>query len=157
MRKLVGEASEIMIQVTRFVLEFTPIGTFGLIAALVGGYGFEQLLPLFNFVVALYAACAFHIVVVYGGLLMAHGLNPLKFFQWCRARHAGGVRGVEQLAALPVSLRQRHPQPGRGQGLRGLRGARRHHQDGWLRAIYPRWRRCSSRNTPASNCRCRST
>ena len=80
-RALAGEASEVMIQVTRFVLEFTPLGTFGLIAALVGGYGFEQLKPLFNFVVALYAACAFHIVVVYGGLLMAHGLNPLKFFR----------------------------------------------------------------------------
>ena len=36
-RKLVGEASEVMIQVTRYVLEFTPFGTFGLIAALVGG------------------------------------------------------------------------------------------------------------------------
>ena len=42
LRKLAGEASEVMIQVTRFVLEFTPIGTFGLIAALVGGYGFDN-------------------------------------------------------------------------------------------------------------------
>ncbi|MFB5205847.1 hypothetical protein ABGA94_07945, partial [Stenotrophomonas sp. 3diitr2024] len=29
-RKLVGQMSDIMIQVTRFVLEVTPIGTFGL-------------------------------------------------------------------------------------------------------------------------------
>lgn len=52
-RKLVGEASEVMIQVTRYVLEFTPLGTFGLIAALVGGYEFDQLRPLLMFVVAL--------------------------------------------------------------------------------------------------------
>ncbi|WP_430997609.1 dicarboxylate/amino acid:cation symporter, partial [Klebsiella pneumoniae] len=64
-RKLVGQMSDIMIQVTRFVLEVTPIGTFGLIAGLVGSYGFEKLLPLGHFVLALYVACALHIVVVY--------------------------------------------------------------------------------------------
>ena len=105
MRKLVGEASEIMIQVTRFVLEFTPIGTFGLIAALVGGYGFEQLKPLFNFVVALYAACAFHIVVVYGGLLLLHGLNPLKFFRGAAPGMQVAFVASSSFAALPVSLR----------------------------------------------------
>ena len=36
LRTLAREASETMIQVTRFVLEFTPLGTFGLIAGLVG-------------------------------------------------------------------------------------------------------------------------
>ncbi len=78
-RKLTVQLSDIMIQVTRFVLEITPLGTFGLIAGLVGSYGFEKLLPLGNFVLALYVACALHILVVYGSLLLAHGLNPLKF------------------------------------------------------------------------------
>jgi Na+/H+-dicarboxylate symporter len=105
MRKLVGEASEIMIQVTRFVLEFTPIGTFGLIAALVGGYGFEQLRPLLMFVIALYAACAFHIIVVYGGLLLAHGLNPLKFFRGAAPGMQVAFVASSSFAALPVSLR----------------------------------------------------
>ena len=105
MRKLVGEASEIMIQVTRFVLEFTPIGTFGLIAALVGSYGFEQLRPLMMFVIALYAACAFHIIVVYGGLLLAHGLNPLKFFRGAAPGMQVAFVASSSFAALPVSLR----------------------------------------------------
>ncbi|HSD18320.1 MAG TPA: dicarboxylate/amino acid:cation symporter [Thermomonas sp.] len=105
MRKLVGEASEIMIQVTRFVLEFTPIGTFGLIAALVGGYGFEQLRPLLMFVVALYAACAFHVIVVYGGLLLAHGLNPLKFLRGAAPGMQVAFVASSSFAALPVSLR----------------------------------------------------
>lgn len=104
-RKLVGEASDIMIQVTRFVLEFTPLGTFGLIAALVGGYGFEQLRPLLMFVVALYAACAFHIVVVYSGLLLAHGLNPLKFFRGAAPGMQVAFVASSSFAALPVSLR----------------------------------------------------
>ncbi len=105
LRKLTGEASETMIQVTRFVLEFTPLGTFGLIAGLVGTYGFEKLLPLGSFVIALYLACAFHIVVVYGGLLLAHGLNPLKFLRGAAPAMQVAFVASSSFAAMPVSLR----------------------------------------------------
>ncbi len=104
-RKLVGEAAEISIQLTRFVLEMTPIGTFGLIAALVGAYGFDKLLPLGNFVLALYVACAIHIVVVYSGLLMAHGLNPLKFFRGAAPGMQVAFVSSSSFASLPSSLR----------------------------------------------------
>ena len=104
LRELMDQSREMMIQVTRFVLEATPIGTFGLIAALVGSYGFEQLLPLGKFVVALYAACAFHIVVVYSALLLAHGLNPLKFFRGAAPAMQVGFVASSSFAALPLSL-----------------------------------------------------
>lgn len=104
-RKLVGEASDIMIQVTRFVLELTPIGTFGLIAALVGAYGFEKLLPLGSFVIALYVACALHIVVVYSGLLLAHGLNPLKFFRGAAPGMQVAFVSSSSFAAIPAAMR----------------------------------------------------
>lgn len=104
-RKLAGEASEVMIQVTRFVLEVTPIGTFGLIAALVGAYGFEKLLPLLSFVGALYLACALHIVFVYGGLLLAHGLNPLKFFRGAAAGMQVAFVSSSSFAAMPAAIR----------------------------------------------------
>ena len=104
-RKLVGEASEISIQLTRFVLEMTPIGTFGLIASLVGAYGFDKLLPLGNFVLALYVACAIHIIVVYSGLLMAHGLNPLKFFRGAAPGMQVAFVSSSSFASLPSSLR----------------------------------------------------
>jgi Na+/H+-dicarboxylate symporter len=105
LRALVGEASEAMIQVTRFVLQFTPIGTFGLIAALVGAYGFEKLLPLGTFVFALYLACALHIAVVYSGLLLAHGLNPLRFFRGAAPGMQVAFVSSSSFASLPVSLR----------------------------------------------------
>src|SRR5690606_24685852 len=104
LRSLFDEGRELMIQVTRFVLEATPLGTFGLIAALVGSYGFEQLVPLGKFVIALYAACAFHIVVVYTGLLLAHGLNPLKFFRGAAPAMQIGFVASSSFAALPLSL-----------------------------------------------------
>ncbi len=134
LRKLVGEASEVMIQVTRFVLELTPLGTFGLIAALVGSYGFERLLPLGTFVFALYLACALHIVVVYGGLLARARPQPAEVLPRRRAGHAGGVRQFVELRLDAGGDARGHPQPGRGQGLRGVRGAAgRQHQDGRLR------------------------
>jgi len=104
-RKLVGEASEIAIQLTRFVLEMTPIGTFGLIAGLVGAYGFDKLLPLGNFVIALYVACALHILVSYGGLLLAHGLNPLKFFKGAAPGMQVAFVSSSSFASLPSSIR----------------------------------------------------
>ncbi|MCW4453757.1 dicarboxylate/amino acid:cation symporter [Flavobacterium sp. MXW15] len=104
-RRLAGQMSEVMIQVTRFVLEMTPIGTFGLIAALVGSYGFEKLLPLGNFVLALYVACAIHIVVVYSGLLLAHGLNPLKFFRGAAPGMQVGFVSSSSFASMPVAMR----------------------------------------------------
>ncbi|KWS07210.1 Sodium/glutamate symport protein [Lysobacter capsici AZ78] len=104
-RKLVGETSDLMIQVTRFVLEVTPIGTFGLIASLVGAYGFEKLLPLGSFVLALYVACALHIVVVYSGLLLAHGLNPLKFFRGAAPGMQVAFVSSSSFAAMPVAMR----------------------------------------------------
>jgi Na+/H+-dicarboxylate symporter len=105
LRALAGEASDTMIQVTRYVLEFTPIGTFGLIAALVGGYGFERLLPLGSFVFALYLACALHIVLVYGSLLLLHGLNPLKFFRGAAPGMQVAFVSSSSYGSLPVSLR----------------------------------------------------
>ncbi|MBD9367451.1 dicarboxylate/amino acid:cation symporter [Xanthomonas sp. XNM01] len=105
LRALATEASDTMIQVTRFVLEMTPLGTFGLIAGLVGSYGFEKLLPLGTFVFALYLACALQIVVVYGGLLLAHGLNPLKFFRGAAAGMQVAFVSSSSFASMPVAIR----------------------------------------------------
>ena len=105
LRRLVGEASDTMVQVTRFVLEMTPLGTFGLIAALVGAYGFEKLLPLGSFVLALYLACALHIVVVYGSLLAAHGLNPLKFFRGAAPGMQVAFVASSSFASMPAAIR----------------------------------------------------
>lgn len=72
--------SEVMFQITRMVLELTPIGVFGLMAWVVGTYGIETLLPLGKFILAIYIACILHMVVVYG-LLVRYGakMNPWQF------------------------------------------------------------------------------
>ena len=93
-----------MIQVTRFVLEMTPLGTFGLIAALVGAYGFEKLLPLGNFVIALYGLRTAHRVRLRRAAV-GHGLNPLKFFRAAAPGMQVAFVSSSSFAALPVALR----------------------------------------------------
>ena len=140
-----------MIQVTRFVLEVTPLGTFGLIAALVGAYGFEKLLPLGSFVVALYLACALHIVFVYGGLLLAHGLNPLKFFRGAAPGMQVAFVSSSSFAAMPAALRSVTHNLGVDKDYAAFAvplGASIK-MDG-CGAIYPALARCSSPSTPAS-------
>ncbi|TBR09610.1 MAG: dicarboxylate/amino acid:cation symporter, partial [Lysobacter sp.] len=105
LRALAAEGRDLMVQVTRFVLEVTPIGTFGLIAALVGEFGFSKLLPLGTFVLALYVACVLHIVLTYGGLLAAHRLNPLRFFRGAAAAMQVAFVSSSSFAAMPASLR----------------------------------------------------
>ncbi|RUO38752.1 dicarboxylate/amino acid:cation symporter [Aliidiomarina shirensis] len=74
--------AEIMYQITRYVLELTPIGVFGLMAWVVGSYGIEMLLPLGKFIAAIYIACVIHILLVYGGLVrFGAKMNPWQFFR----------------------------------------------------------------------------
>ncbi|RUO21171.1 dicarboxylate/amino acid:cation symporter [Aliidiomarina iranensis] len=74
--------AEIMYQITRYVLELTPIGVFGLMAWVVGSYGIEMLLPLGKFIVAIYLACILHIVFVYGSLVrFGAKVKPWQFFR----------------------------------------------------------------------------
>lgn len=105
LRTLVGQGRELMIEVTRIVLQFTPLGTFGLIAALVGSYGFERLLPLAGFVLTLYLACALHIALNYGGLLALHGLDPRRFLRRALPAMQLAFVSSSSYATLPASLR----------------------------------------------------
>ncbi len=104
-RKLIGQMSEIMIQITRFVLEMTPLGTFGLIAALVGSYGFQKLLPFGHFCIGtLFGMCVTHCGGVQRASL-AHGLSPLKFFRGVAPGMQVAFVSSSSFAAMPVALR----------------------------------------------------
>ena len=71
-RRLVDEGAAVVFRITRWVIQLTPFGVFGLIGAVVGGYGWEALLPLGKFIFAIYAACLFHILAVSYTHLRAH-------------------------------------------------------------------------------------
>lgn len=105
-RRLVDEGAAVVFRITRWVIQLTPIGVFGLIGAVVGGYGWEALLPLGKFIFAIYAACLFHILVVYSSLLKLHGLKVKSFFRGAFAAQQTAFATSSSLGTLPITLRQ---------------------------------------------------
>ena len=105
-RRLVDPGAEVIFQITRWVIQLTPFGVFGLIGAVVGGYGWEALLPLGKFVIAIYAACLFHILVVYPVILKAHGLKVSRFFRGAFAAQQTAFATSSSMGTLPITLRQ---------------------------------------------------
>ncbi|WP_439471218.1 dicarboxylate/amino acid:cation symporter [Brevundimonas sp.] len=105
-RRLVDEGAAVVFRITRWVIQLTPFGVFGLIASVVGGYGWEALLPLGKFIIAIYVACLFHILIVYSGLLKLHGLKVISFFRGAFAAMQTAFATSSSLGTLPVTLRQ---------------------------------------------------
>jgi Na+/H+-dicarboxylate symporter len=67
-------------KVLGWVIRLTPIGTIGLIGYAVAHYGWDTLGQLGVFSLAVYAGLGLVLFGVYPALLLAHGLNPLRFF-----------------------------------------------------------------------------
>jgi Na+/H+-dicarboxylate symporter len=105
LRSLVDQGAALVFRITRWVLQLTPIGTFGLIAWVVGRYGLASLAPLAKFILAMYLACLFHIIVVYGGLLKLHGLSAGRFFRGALPAQQMAFATSSSLATLPMTLR----------------------------------------------------
>ena len=106
LRRLVDEGASVIFRITRWIIQLTPIGVFALIGSVVGGYGWEALLPLGRFIAAIYAACLFQILVVYVGLLKLHGLKASSFLRGAFAAQQTAFATSSSLATLPITLRQ---------------------------------------------------
>ncbi len=61
--------ADVMYRLTSLIMEFSPIGVFGIMAWVVGTFGFALLGPLFKFLGVYYLACALQLFLIYGGLL----------------------------------------------------------------------------------------
>ncbi|WP_115719537.1 dicarboxylate/amino acid:cation symporter [Gallaecimonas mangrovi] len=104
-KKFAQAGSEVMFQITRFVIQLTPIGVFGLMSWVVGAYGLSALLPLAKFVAAIYIACLIHIVVVYGGLVKLAGFSPIRFFKAIFPAQMVAFTTSSSYGTLPMSTK----------------------------------------------------
>ena len=96
----------VMFQLTRMVLQLTPIGVFGLMAWVVGEYGLSTLLPLGKFIAAIYIAAFIHIIFVYGGLIkFVAKLSPLQFFRKAMPAQIVAFTTASSFGTLPASTR----------------------------------------------------
>ncbi len=97
--------AEAMYKLVRWVLEVAPYGVFALIAIVVGTQGAKVLGPLGVVFGAVYLGLIIHYLAVYGGLLKAWGLNPVRL--WSGARDASITAFVTRSSSgtLPVTMR----------------------------------------------------
>lgn len=77
-----NQSNKIMMEMTRIVMKFAPIGIFCLMAKTFASLGIEGLLPLTKYIVCVLIGLAIQAFIVYPSLLVIlTRLNPIKFFK----------------------------------------------------------------------------
>ena len=97
--------SDVMYRLTSLIMEFSPIGVFGIMAWVAGTFGLTLLIPLFKFLGAYYLACLIHTIVVYCNLLRNFGKLKLKpFFRGMGDAFIMAFSTGSSAATLPVAM-----------------------------------------------------
>jgi Na+/H+-dicarboxylate symporter len=98
-----ASALAIVRKILWWVIRLTPIGTIGLFGNAVAHYGWDALSQLGAFAIAIYLGLALVMLVVYPTLLLANGLNPLKFFAGAWPAIQLGFVSRSSIGTLPVT------------------------------------------------------
>lgn len=97
--------ADVMYRLTSLIMEFSPIGVFGIMAWVTGTFGLNLLLPLLKFLAIYYLACIFHFFVIYGGLLKGIGhLQLAPFFKGMGDAIMMAFSTCSSAATLPVAM-----------------------------------------------------
>ena len=110
----VGEAAapflalnEAVLKITRrilgWIIQLTPLGTVGLLGSAVAQYGWDGLAPLCRFGLAVYLGLLIQLLLVYPMLLLAHGLDPRRFFRGAWPAIQLGFVSRSSIGTLPVT------------------------------------------------------
>lgn len=94
-------------EITNIVLEFTPIGVFGLMADIVGKYGLDVMLPFLKTIGACYLTCFLFTIFIQGGVmagLIGH-ISPLKFFATMKEAMLFVFATCSSVATIPLNLK----------------------------------------------------
>ena len=93
-------------KVTMFVMETAPFGVFGLMTVVMATQGLGVLKSLGTLTIALYLACAIHIAITYGGLIIRTILRlpVIYFFRGVTDAQAVAYSTASSSATLPVTI-----------------------------------------------------
>ncbi len=101
---LVEQGSQVMFKLTRWIIQLTPIGVFGLIGSVVASHGLASLRPLIPYIGLVYLGCLTLIFVVYPLLLKLHGLRVTGFYKGIFTAQQTAFFTCSSIGTLPVSL-----------------------------------------------------
>lgn len=97
--------SDVMYRLTSIIMEFSPIGVFGIMAWVTGTFGLGLLVPLFKFLGIYYLVCLLHVGFVYCGILKGLARLQLKpFFKGMGDAIMMAFSTGSSAATLPVAM-----------------------------------------------------
>ena len=98
-------AAEVMMKVTEYVMEVAPFGVFALMTWVLATQGLGILQSLGTLAIALYLACAIHILITYGGIIKGLLRLPLMpFYRGVTDAQAVAYSTASSSATLPVTI-----------------------------------------------------
>jgi proton glutamate symport protein len=96
---------EVMMRLTQFIIRFTPIGVFALMAKIVAQTGAEVFGPLGNYMLVVFAGLLIHATITLPLLLYLIGrINPLQHFQAMSSALMTAFSTASSSATLPLTM-----------------------------------------------------
>ncbi|MDC3340043.1 dicarboxylate/amino acid:cation symporter [bacterium] len=104
--ELMNASTEMMLKITHWVMEVAPFGVFALIASVTGNQGVSALLDVAILVVCVVLACAAHMLIIHGLIMMriVLRLSAGSFFKGARDAMLVAFSTSSSSATLPVSM-----------------------------------------------------
>jgi Na+/H+-dicarboxylate symporter len=96
---------EVMMRLTKFIIKFTPLGVFSLIAKIIAQTGFEVFVPLTSYMLVVIFALSVHALITLPTLLILLGrIHPIKQFKAMSAALMTAFSTASSSATLPLTL-----------------------------------------------------
>ncbi|MER2013003.1 MAG: dicarboxylate/amino acid:cation symporter [Methanobrevibacter sp.] len=103
--KFFTQGDRIMMEMTRVVMKFAPIGIFCLMARTFSTLGFDGLMPIAKYIGCVLLCLAIHAFLVYPSLLVVFTrLNPLNFFKKFTSVQFFAFSSSSSNATIPLTL-----------------------------------------------------
>lgn len=101
--QFIRSALAVVRKILWWVIRLTPIGSAGLFGTAVAAYGWDSLATLGWFAAAVYLGLALVLFVVYPLVLLANGLDPIRFFKGAWPAIQLGFVSRSSIGTLPVT------------------------------------------------------
>lgn len=103
--RVLESLSEVMFSMTGLVMRLAPYGIFAIMAWVAGTFGVGILVPLLKLVLTHYLVCSFHLLLVYGGILLFMAkLRVAPFFKGMSDAITLAATTTSSSATLPATL-----------------------------------------------------
>lgn len=98
--------AEVCYKIVAIIMEFAPIGVFGLITPVAAEHGVSALLPLLKVIIAVYLGCAIHALVIYSGAVSLFAkMSPVTFFKGASPAMLLAFTTSSSSGTLPVTMK----------------------------------------------------